>query len=142
MSEVERICPNCGASNPYSQARCSRCGADLNRLPVQRSLNLPARAESAGAAALVLGVTALVAREGLKLLARGLWSRMAQGAVRPGAVTRDLTVKPNSSVVEGQDTERPDFVVRGWRAWSWHSGTDHSSGSEQFEWRIQRNKER
>lgn len=59
-----------------------------------------------------------------------------------GAVPRDITYKPKASVVErNKGDERPDFIVRGWRAWSWRAGTDHSSGSEQFEWRIKRNNE-
>lgn len=34
--------------------------------------------------------------------------------------------------------ESPDLIVRGWRAWSIQRGAEHSSGSEQFEWRIKK----
>jgi hypothetical protein len=55
----------------------------------------------------------------------------------------DGWVKPSRSAIEERRAEdQPDWIVHGWRAWSIHSGDTHSTGSEQFEWRIKRTRER
>jgi hypothetical protein len=129
MEKIERVCPKCGTGNPYDRSSCVRCGSSLTNLPAQRLSNVPAQIEGASAAALVLAASAFIARTGLKLLARGILPRVASV----------LTHKPASSQIVDQTTEEPpDYVIRGWRAWSVHRGSDHSSGSEQFEWRINR----
>lgn len=128
MATVERICPNCGTSNPQERGHCVRCGTDLIQLPERRASRLPARVEGAGAAALVLGATALVARAGLELLARQLLTRVRRATL--------AKTPPTFSTLSSE--ARPDYVVRGWRAWSIHYGDKNTSGSEQFEWHIKR----
>ncbi len=129
MVQIERICPNCGTSNAADRAQCINCGLDLNRLPAQSQSNLPLPLEGAGVAALVMGATALIARAGLRLLARGVANR----------INRALIPRPNPTAVERKTTEeQPDYVVWGWRSWSVRQGEQHSSGSEQFEWRVKR----
>jgi hypothetical protein len=108
---------------------------DLNRLPVKSQSNLPVQWEGAGAAALVLSATALVARAGLKLLARGIMSQVTKGLARKRASS---LVERKPQVAPRQAEEQPDYVVWGWRSWSIRRGQDQSSGSEQFEWRIKR----
>jgi zinc-ribbon domain len=133
MAEIERICPNCGTNNPSGRTRCTRCGTNLTSLPARRESNLPARLESASAAALVLSASAFLARAGLKLLAREVLPRMAKG----------LATKPASKqIVKQAAAEEPDYVIRGWRTWSVRRGDERTSGSEQFEWRINRASER
>ncbi len=129
MEKIERICPNCGTSNPTTHTRCSNCGTQLINLPASRANSLPSRVEGAGAAALVLSATAFLARTGLRLLAREVLPRMAKG----------LTPKPASQqIVEQPTAEQPDYVIRGWRVWSYRRGDDQASGSEHFEWQVHR----
>ncbi len=136
MTTVERICPNCGTANPTEQVNCLRCGTNLIHLPASRETRLPARIEGAGAAALVLGATALVARAGLQLLARRLFAHFSQ--TRP-AGTRPVMIRtnpqaPSESVAE----EQPDYIVRGRRSWTIQYGGEKSGGSEEFEYRVKR----
>ncbi len=132
MEKIERICPNCGTSNSATRARCSKCGTQLINLPASRANNVPSRIEGAGAAALVLSATAFLARTGWRLLAREVLPRVA----------KELTPKPASQqIVEPQTEEQPDYVIRGWRVWSSRHGNDPESGSEHFEWRVNRRDE-
>lgn len=132
MQEIERVCPNCGSTNPYVRSQCVRCGANLTNLPARSQLNSPARFEGAGTAALVLAASAFIARAGLRLFVRQVLPRFAKG----------LQPKPASlQTVDQAPEEQPGLVIRGWRAWHVRSGTDRSSGSEHFEWRITRDDE-
>ncbi len=132
MAQIERICSNCGKSNPPDQTHCVQCGIDLIHLPAPRQATVPTRMDQARAAALVVGASMLIARAGLQLIARGILPRLAGGLVRPSGNPLD----------QKQGDGQPDWIVRGWRVWSIHSGDAHSSGSEQFEWRIKRTRDR
>ena len=129
MATVERICPNCGTSNSQEQVHCVRCGTNLIRLPAERASQLPARLEGAGVAAIVLGATAIIARAGLEVLALQLLARVSRST---------LAKAPPSAAANRSQQIQPDYVVRGWRAWSIRDGERNTSGSEQFEWRIKR----
>ncbi len=75
MSEVQRICVQCGYANPLESRYCARCGNDnQSALPVQRAA-LPMVIGRAALPVLV-GAVGLVARAGWKLLQQ----RMAQPA--------------------------------------------------------------
>jgi hypothetical protein len=129
MEKIERICPKCGTANTYSRAQCQRCGVSLTNLPASQGASVPARIEGASAAALVIAASALIARTGFKLLARELLPRVAKGLARKPASTE---------IIDQPADEHNDYVIRGWRTWSIRRGSDRSSGSEQFEWRINR----
>ncbi len=132
MKEIERICPNCGASNEYDRARCSRCGTQLSGLPAPRQSGLPSRVEATSTAALVLGASAFLARTGLRLFRREILPRVAK-ALKP---------KPASQQVIDQGADdRSDYVVRGWRVWSARYNDQEASGSEHFEWKITKTRE-
>ncbi len=128
MGQVERICTNCGTSNPSERTHCVQCGIDLIHLPAPRHTAVPARVDQAQVAALVIGASALVLRAGLELFARGVLPRLLDGRVKPS----------RSAVADRPAGDPPDWIVHGWRAWSIHSGETDSTGSEQFEWRIKR----
>ena len=131
MSTLERICPNCGTANSADRTHCILCNTNQISLADPGQAKLPARFDNPRAVGLVLGVSAVVARVGLNLLTREILPRLAKG----------LISKPASSVTkQPASDDRPDYIVRGWSAWSVHQNGEHSSGSEQFEWRIKRNK--
>ncbi len=131
MAQIERICSNCGTSNPSDQTYCAQCGVDLIHLPAPRQTTMPARMNQAQAAALVVGASLLIARAGLQLIAQGLAPRLANGLIK----------RSRSSIEQTRQGDQPEWIVRGWRAWSIHSGDAHSTGSEQFEWRIKRTRD-
>lgn len=128
MAQLERICPNCGFSNPSDKQNCLQCGFDFLRLPAQKPVSPLVTSEQAATTALVIGATALIARVGVQLLLRAVFPRLVAG------------LKPRKSVQRTQSGDAADYIVKGWRTWNIHTGGDHSSGSEQFEWRIKRNK--
>jgi len=86
MSEIQRICVQCGASTPLSARYCGACGYDFEgELPAPQNANLPA---VIGKAALpVLLAAGSVA---LRLGWRIMQSRWAQAAAEK-AVTAALT---------------------------------------------------
>jgi hypothetical protein len=132
MKQIERICPNCGASNDYDRARCSRCGTQLSTLPAPRQAGLPSKVEGASTAALVLGASAFLARTGYRLFRREILPRVIKG----------LKPKPASEqVIEPAGDDEPDYTVRGWRVWSTRHNDQEASGSEQFEWKIRKTRE-
>lgn len=96
-------------------------------MPAPRGSNLPARIEGVSAAALVLAASAFVARTGFRLLVRRILPRLAKELVNKSASSQAISQDP---------VEQPDYVIRGWRAWSVHHGTEHASGAEHLEWRI------
>ncbi len=129
MEKIERICPNCGTSNPSTRPRCSQCGTQLINLPAARGNDLPSRVEGAGAAALVLSATAFLARAGFRLFVREVLPRVA----------KELMPKPASKqIVEQPTEEQPEYMIRGWRVWSYRRGDEQASGSEHVEWRVNR----
>lgn len=131
MSALERICPNCGTPNSAERTHCVRCNTNLVTLAARGQTNLPARLDKAQATALALGVTALIARAGFNLLTREILPRVINGSAMKRASS--LRKQPASD-------DRPDYIIRGWRGWTINRGGEHSSGSEQFEWRIKRSK--
>lgn len=147
MATIERICPKCGTSNPSDRSRCKKCGTNLTNLPVPRKDSLPARVERTGGAALVLSAGALVARVGFQLfkdqilpwLAQELAKRPTVIDAEPKQPRRELErIEPRRKPIAD---DQPDYVIRGWRAWSVRRGDEHASGSENFEWRISRRRD-
>ncbi len=133
MSKIERICPNCGTSNPSDRARCARCGTNLTTLPARRPNNLPIHIDKVSAAALVLGASAFIARQGLRLFARQVLPRVVKG------LTPKSAPKPTPKrEIEPPVQEQPDYILRGWRTWSVRRGDEEAHGTEHFEWRINR----
>ena len=82
-----------------------------------------------GDAVLRVHRNALVARAGLELLARQLFTRVRRATLAKTA--------PSATINRSSEAP-PDYVVRGWRAWSIHYGDKNTNGSEQFEWHIKR----
>ena len=67
MSEINRICPQCGGSVALQTRYCGECGYDTSTgLPVRQS-NLPVKVGKA-ALPVVAGLAGLALRSGWKLL--------------------------------------------------------------------------
>ena len=104
---VERICPECRASQPLSSHYCATCGAQLERfLPVPARQWLPARVRQQLSHPIVKGVAmgamALVVEVGIKVIRHVLTNRTAQQitSVRPSAGTPP--VRPVRTVVHAR----------------------------------------
>jgi uncharacterized membrane protein YvbJ len=129
MATIERICTNCGKANANDQVQCVGCGMNMITLSKPEGISkLPAPMRNARTLGIVLGASALVARVGLGLIAQELVPRLG----------RSIANRQSSRADQATSHDDPDYVVHGWRAWSVHHGAEHSSGSEQFEWRIKR----
>ncbi len=145
MATIERICPNCGTSNKSDRTRCTKCGTSLTNLPVPSSSQVPARNQKAELAGLALSATALIARAGFRLLVNQVLPRMRGENKKPSSMIIDH--EPRQSDIEQQKSrwpeqdDSPDYIIRGWRAWSVRQNDDQSSGSESFEWRISRRRD-
>ncbi len=86
MSEIQRICVQCGYANPLESRYCARCGSDSqDALPVQRT-SLPVVISRAALPVLV-GAASLAVRVGWRLIQQ----RMAQGTR-----TQPIQVVPRS----------------------------------------------
>lgn len=110
MSEVNRICPQCGGSVSLQSRYCGVCGYDSSSgLPVQRN-TLPA---TVGKAALpvVAGLAGLALRTGWKLLQ----GRLAQLAVRPPEVPlRAVDTTPAQSIQPARSPRRTIRIRSSW----------------------------
>jgi predicted amidophosphoribosyltransferase len=100
---VERICPECRASQPLSAHYCATCGAQIERfLPVPARQWLPARVRQQLSHPIVKGVAmgamAIAVEVAIKVLRHALTNRGAQhistlrssGATPPAPTTRTV----------------------------------------------------
>ncbi len=134
MSNIQRICPSCGASGPVSAQFCERCGQNFEHrassgstLPVRRS-SLPAVASTA-ALPLLAGAASLALRAVWRLLQAHLREQNAQVAPRQGKAQTAITpASPQPPAPSGRRTIRirstwvvggPDGVYR-------HGASDHT----------------
>jgi hypothetical protein len=82
MSNVTRICPQCGHGNAMDNRYCAQCGYDSqSNLPVPQSTNLPAVFGKAAVPVLV-GAASLALSAGLKLLQNALSKPSAQQPIQ------------------------------------------------------------
>jgi hypothetical protein len=108
MSQIQRICAQCGQSSPLEARHCTQCGFDFeNALPAQHS-NLPVLIGRA-ALPILAGAASLAVRAGWKLLQSRLAQAAAQQAVKhatqPPAASRSASVEP-------QRTRRATIHIR------------------------------
>jgi hypothetical protein len=135
MTNVKRLCPECGAANPMDSQRWYACGANLRSdLPVPLGETLPVSWKQVGAS-LVVGAAALALRVGAQMLADYLERRAAgqQEPVRlPTLVRRGLSQQDKA-----EEPTRHRRRVRAWgrRAWgSWQSDGASHVEVEEFYW--------
>ena len=82
MSNVTRICPQCGHGNAMDNRYCAQCGYDSqSNLPVPQGTNLPAVIGKAAVPVLV-GAASLALSAGLKLLQNALSKPAAQQPIQ------------------------------------------------------------
>ena len=90
MSNVTRICPECGHGNPMDTRYCAQCGYDSqSNLPATQGASLPAVIGKAAVPVLV-GAASLALSAGLKLLQNAL-NKPTSG--RPPAPQQPVQVK-------------------------------------------------
>jgi hypothetical protein len=120
MSNVQRVCVQCGAGNPVESRYCASCGYDSQAaLPAPR-MNLPAVIGRAALPVLV-GAASLVARAGWKLLQ----SRFAQAPApsmpaspKPKA-QQPIVIQPRNEVTP---TRRPRRTIHIRSSWAVNNG--------------------
>jgi hypothetical protein len=109
MSEVSRICPQCGGSVALSARFCGGCGFDTSvGLPIQRT-SLPVQVGKA-ALPIVAGLAGLALRSGWKFLQGQLTQAAASSLQGPRAA-----VQP--PVVQNKPTDGPRRKIRIQSSW-------------------------
>jgi hypothetical protein len=92
MSEITRICPQCGGSFPLEARHCSHCGYDIEAaLPAVQN-TLPALVGKAAAPVLV-GAASLAVSLGWKLL-QGMLKRAEKPTSQPIQVRSSAPIQP------------------------------------------------
>jgi hypothetical protein len=127
MSNVQRICVQCGAGNPVESRYCAQCGYDSQAaLPVPRS-NLPAVIGRA-AVPVLIGAASLVARAGWKLLQ----NRLAQASTPPTikvqqpAKPQPVVPQPRPETIAPRHARRTIHIRSSWAVNTngvWQEGT-------------------
>lgn len=97
MSDVQRICPQCGGSSGLQMAHCPHCGFDMQAgVPMRQETSLPAALTKA-ALPVLAGAASLAVRAGWKLLQ----SRMTEAAVQQAA--SQVVTRPRSESIQRDD---------------------------------------
>ena len=123
MSNVQRVCVQCGEGNPVESRFCAHCGYDSqSSLPAPR-VNLPAVSGRAALPVLV-GAAGLVVRAGWKLLQ----SRLAQTNVIPLPKVQPPTIhQPRTNVAPARQAKRTIHIRSSWAVNNgngvWQQGT-------------------
>lgn len=126
MSDVSRVCSQCGGKVGLDSRFCSRCGYDTSvGLPVEQP-KLPAQL-AAAALPVAAGLAGWAVRAGWKLL-RARLEDMAQNP--PAVVERPKPVQRRAAP-EQQESRRPKRTVRIRSTWAvgdgngvWRQGTE------------------
>jgi hypothetical protein len=113
MSQVNRICPQCGGNVSLQARYCGECGYDTSRgLPVQR-LNLPVQVGKA-ALPVVVGLAGLAIRSGWKLLQ----AQLAQAATQAApSLQKPLAHRATSEVKPVDPKSRAGRTIRIRSSW-------------------------
>jgi hypothetical protein len=109
MSNLQRVCVQCGEGNPVESRYCARCGYDSqSALPTVRS-NLP---EVIGRAALpvLVGAAGLVVRAGWKLLQ----NRLAQASITPAPKAQPVIPIPRGDAAAPRTAKRSIHIRSSW----------------------------
>jgi hypothetical protein len=129
MSNVQRVCVQCGEGNPVEARYCARCGYDSQAaLPVQRT-NLPSVIGQAALPVLV-GAAGLVVRAGWKLLQ----NRLAQAALSNVTVSRvpqPSVPQPRPEATPARRSKRTIHIRSAWAVNNgdgvWRQGTSEQT---------------
>jgi hypothetical protein len=109
MSNVQRICVQCGMGNPVESRYCAHCGNDSQAaLPAARA-NLPAVIGRAALPVLV-GAASLVVRAGWKLLQ----SRLAQRALPARSAPQRPVQQPPPQIIPSSRAKRTIHIRSSW----------------------------
>jgi hypothetical protein len=113
MSQVNRICPQCGGNVSLQARYCGDCGYDTSRgLPAQR-LNLPVQVGRA-ALPVVAGLAGLAIRSGWKFLQ----AQLAQAATQATpTVQNPLTPRATSDLKPMDSSPRAGRTIRIRSSW-------------------------
>lgn len=118
MSDVQRMCPHCGAGSPLHAQFCTACGGDIHAgLPV-RQHNLPMQITQA-ALPILAGLAGFAVRTGWRLLQQ----RLATPAQSPAAPAQPAPQKDRP--VQGRRVIRirSRWAVRNQRG-EWQQGEE------------------
>lgn len=120
MPIIERICPECGASNSFAQRSCLKCHTPLTGLPVLQNPR-PSPFSRRGIAKLAWRATKFLTRAGFDLARRG-----AEGGLERIQQRGKQDVK--------NETIDADYRLRDWRVWSAPSEKTEQAKPHRVNW--------
>lgn len=126
MSNVQRVCVQCGAGNPVESRYCAACGYDSQAaLPAPR-VSLPAVIGRAALPVLV-GAASLAVRAGWKLLQSRLAHPPTASASPPSPRAQPIVQQPRVEVVQSRRARRTLHIRSSWAVNNgngvWQEGT-------------------
>lgn len=122
MSEVFRICPECGGSVALSQKHCGACGYDGSSGQPLARRSLPATVVQA-ALPVVAGLTTLALRSGWRFVRKQLEARTMSGAEEsPAPVVKAQPATAPPRRVSGRRIHIRSSWVVGDAAGNWQKG--------------------
>lgn len=134
-NQVERICPECRASQVLAAHYCATCGAPLERLvPVRATQWLPAVVRQQMHHPLVrgaaMGAMAVVIEVAVVLIRRALSRQVEQQLITRGDAALPATRQPSAPAA----TPRRTTVTARRRTWLWQDKKGNTRSDEQLEW--------
>ena len=113
MSDVQRICPECGGGSPMHAQHCPDCGYDSQSgLPMQRTNTLPVTLSKA-ALPVLAGAAGLALRAGWRLLQGRMTTAIAQQTA-----DQAIQVPPATRQPDEIQARRPRRTVRIRSTWA------------------------
>ena len=114
MSDVQRICPQCGGASPLQAHHCPHCGYDIQAgLPIEQVNALPATLSKAAVAPLLLGAASLALRVGWKMIQGRMFQASAQAVAQH---PREQAIQPRPTDQDIQP-RRPRRTIRIRSSW-------------------------
>lgn len=131
MARFERVCPECGASNAYDKAQCSKCRAQLTGAPAPQEPP-PAVLSRQGMTKLAWRATKFMTVLGVTLAWRGARRGIERMRERERIGVKDKTIDGDFEIAPEPAPELPENFppTREWRVWSGSTDEDDTAETE------------
>jgi hypothetical protein len=131
MAKIERICPECGTSNSYTQASCMKCRAPLT--PTNTAQTPTPLLSRRGLAKLAWRATKSLTRAGFHFA-----RRRAENGIERLRQRNFHNVK--NELIEGEYEVPPPRAANDWRVWSSSPESQAQDEKERLHWGTKNNR--
>jgi hypothetical protein len=135
MARFERVCPECGASNAYNKAQCSKCRAPLTGAPISNEPP-PALLSRQNMTKLAWRATKFLTVMGMTLAWRGAKHGFEKARERGHENVRGKTIDGDFEPAPEPAPELPQNFppTREWRVWSGSTDDDNAESNTNLHW--------